>query len=68
MAVGVPPGMVMTRVTHSAWRGDSSRLPVLPVVKEVEPSLQDVAAGVELREEKRVGTLMDKTWKEVVAP
>lgn len=48
--------------------GDSPLLPVLPVVKEVEPSLQDVAAGVELREEKTVGTLMEKTWTEVVAP
>lgn len=41
-------------------------LPDLPVVEEVEPGLQDVAAGVELRDEMGVRTVMEKRWKEVV--
>lgn len=44
----------------------ATRLSVLPVVKEVEAGLQDVAAGVELRGGIGVRTLMEKTWKDVV--
>lgn len=43
-------------------RSHSSGLHVLPVVKEVEAGLQDVAAGVELREEMGGGGHNDDWW------